>query len=148
MNPGEPTPLLGSNPENDVFGGFDIAGHRDGFRVGSNSPDLTRAQLKLLDAAHILPVGADGSTDLVTNGITLSPTYHRAFDYGLIYLDAQLRMQINPRRVEYLRQLNLDAGLAAFSAPLGNAIHLPANPAQRPSLNIVRRANSFRRIAA
>ena len=109
---------------------------------------VTRAQLKLLDAAHILPVGADGSTDLVTNGIALSPTYHRAFDHGLIYLDARLRMVINPTRVEYLRRLNLDAGLAAFSEPLGNMIHLPANPAQRPSPNIVRRANSFRRIAA
>ena len=115
----------------------------------ASEPVRTRAaQLKLLDAAHILPVGADGSTDLVTNGIALSPTYHRAFDHGLIYLDSQLRMQINPARVEYLQQLNLDAGLVAFSAPLGNVIHLPANPAQRPALNIVRRANSFRRIAA
>lgn len=109
---------------------------------------VTRAQLKLVDAAHILPVGAEGSTDLVTNGMALSPTYHRAFDHGLIYLDAQLRMVINPLRVGYLQALNLDAGLTDFSVYLGNVIHLPANPVQRPSVAMIRRANPFRNIRA
>jgi putative restriction endonuclease len=109
---------------------------------------VTRAQLKLVEAAHILPVGADGSTDLVTNGIALSPTYHRAFDHGLIYLDSQFRMMIHPARVDYLRGLNLGAGLTEFRAPLGNVIHLPANPAQRPSGIMIRRANNFRNIRA
>jgi putative restriction endonuclease len=109
---------------------------------------VTRAQLKLVDAAHILPVGADGSTDLITNGIALSPTYHRAFDHGLIYLDTQLRMMIYPSRLNYLRGLNLEAGLAQFSVPLGNVIHLPANPVQRPSVGMIRRANTFRNIRA
>jgi len=109
---------------------------------------VTRAQLKLVDAAHILPVGADGSTDLITNGIALSPTYHRAFDHGLIYLDSQFRMVIHPARVNYLRGLDLGAGLAEFSVYLGNAIHLPANPVQRPSVGMIRRANTFRNIRA
>ena len=39
----------------------------------------SRIQLGLLDAAHILPVGADGSHDGVTNGLALAPTYHRAY---------------------------------------------------------------------
>lgn len=109
---------------------------------------VTRAQLRLVDAAHILPVGADGSTDLVTNGIALSPTYHRAFDHGLIYLDSHLRMMIHPARVNYLQGLNLGIGLAGFSVPLGNVIHLPANPMQRPSAAMIRRANTFRNIRA
>lgn len=33
---------------------------------------VTRVQLRLVDAAHILPVGADGSADHVRNGIALS----------------------------------------------------------------------------
>ena len=107
---------------------------------------VTRAQLKLVDAAHILPVGADGSTDLVTNGIALSPTYHRAFDQGLIYLDPQARMLINPNRVAQLQALNLDGGLVEFSANLGNIVHLPANPNQRPAVTMIRRANVFRAI--
>jgi putative restriction endonuclease len=47
---------------------------------------VTRVQLRLVEAAHILPVGAPGSSDHVNNGIALAPTYHRAFDAGLIYL--------------------------------------------------------------
>jgi putative restriction endonuclease len=107
---------------------------------------VTRAQLKLVDAAHILPVGADGSTDLVTNGIALSPTYHRAFDHGLIYLDPKFRMVIHPARVDYLHRLDLKAGLAEFRIYLGNVVHLPANPMQRPSVGMIRRANTFRNI--
>lgn len=48
---------------------------------------VTRSQLKLIDAAHILPVQAPGSTDHISNGIALSPTIHRAYDDCLIYLD-------------------------------------------------------------
>ncbi|MBA2700864.1 MAG: HNH endonuclease, partial [Chloroflexi bacterium] len=38
---------------------------------------------RLLDAAHIRPVGANGS-DSVTNGLSLTPTVHRLFDEGLV----------------------------------------------------------------
>src|SRR3990172_3738819 len=37
---------------------------------------VTRAQLKLVEAAHIIPVPADISVDHVTNRIALSPTMH------------------------------------------------------------------------
>ncbi len=56
---------------------------------------VTGLQLRLVDAAHILPVGAEGSNDEVTNGIALSPTYHRAYDQGLIYLNDNLEMRLN-----------------------------------------------------
>src|SRR6266852_3438656 len=59
---------------------------------------VTRVQLRLVDAAHILPVGAPGSTDVVRNGLALSPTYHRAFDAGLIYLDEDCAMRLNEGR--------------------------------------------------
>jgi putative restriction endonuclease len=55
-------------------------------------------QLRLVDAAHILPVGAVDSTDDVQNGVALSPTYHRAFDNALIFLDENLVMKINPSK--------------------------------------------------
>jgi len=53
-------------------------------------------QLRLVDAAHILPVHTEETIDDVRNGIALSPTYHRAFDGGLIYLDENYAMRINP----------------------------------------------------
>ncbi|MGH7815450.1 MAG: HNH endonuclease [Candidatus Binataceae bacterium] len=107
---------------------------------------VTRVQLRLIDAVHILPVGAPGSADHVRNGIALSPTYHRAFDAGLIYLDDQFRMRLNDGQIHLLQQMNLLGGLETFRAPLGQ-IFLPPDPAQRPSPNFIRRANRFRQIA-
>jgi putative restriction endonuclease len=65
---------------------------------------VTRVQLRLVDAAHILPVGTTGSADHVRNGIALSPTYHRAFDAGLIYLDnvkSLAKIETLPERFSY-----------------------------------------------
>jgi putative restriction endonuclease len=38
---------------------------------------------RLLDAAHIRPVGDQGP-DSVTNGLSMTPTVHRLFDEGLV----------------------------------------------------------------
>lgn len=106
---------------------------------------MTRVQLRLVDAAHILPVGAPESADHVRNGIALAPTYHRAFDSGLIYLDDDYRMQINTGDLQKLARMNLSGGVEAFRAPLGR-IFLPPDPAQRPAVEYIRRANRFRHI--
>ena len=84
---------------------------------------ITRLQLKLVDAAHILPVGAPGSADDVRNGLALSPTYHRAYDNGLIYLDENYAMRINARRAKELGRMRLAGGIETFRAPLGR-VHL------------------------
>lgn len=107
---------------------------------------VTRIQLRLVDAAHILPVGATGSADHVRNGIALSPTYHRAFDAGLIYLDDRHRMLLNEGQLHMLHQLNLAGGVDAFRAPLGQQIFLPPDPNQRPSHEFIHRGNRFRQI--
>lgn len=106
---------------------------------------VTRLQLKLVDAAHILPVGAPESIDDVRNGIALSPTYHRAFDAGLIYLDEQERMCLNEGQLHMLEMLNLTGGLDGFRATLG-PVFLPPDPNQRPAADFIRRANRFRQI--
>ncbi len=108
---------------------------------------VTRVQLRLVDAAHILPVGAPGSSDAVNNGLSLSPTYHRAYDAGLIYLDEKFKMQINEPRLQILQALNLALGIDSFREPLGE-IFLPPDPRQRPSTELIRKANEFRQIPA
>ncbi len=108
---------------------------------------VTRLQLRLVDAAHILPVAAPGSSDHILNGIALSPTYHRAFDCGLIFLDEQHVMRFNAEREQVLRELQLDGGLPDFIASLGK-IHLPADRRQWPDARFIRKANRFRRIPA
>lgn len=114
------------------------------FAYGSRCA-VTRLQLRLVDAAHILPVGAEGSADHVQNGIALSPTYHRAFDAGLIYLNDKFEMHINEGQLHLLQGLNLAGGVEAFRRPLGR-IFLPPDPNQHPSPEFIRRANHFRQI--
>jgi putative restriction endonuclease len=107
---------------------------------------VTRLQLRLVDAAHILPVPAPGSSDHIINGVALSPTYHRAFDCGLIYLDEDRVMRTNPNKEQELAHLELGGGLAEFRSSLGK-IHLPADRHQWPDARFIRKANRFRRIA-
>lgn len=106
---------------------------------------VSRIQLRLVEAAHILPVGAPGSDDNVQNGILLSPTYHRAYDNGLIYLDETYIMKINPEKEQVLTSQNLDGGLVGFKGSLGK-IHLPQDNNQRPDPKYIRRGNQFRGI--
>ena len=105
---------------------------------------VTRRQLKLVDAAHILPVAAGSeSIDSVRNGLALSPTYHRAFDNGLIFLDDNMVMRLNPDAVSELGQLNLAGGLDGFASHLG-PIYLPLTAELRPDPHFIRLANSYR----
>ena len=107
---------------------------------------VTKMQLRLVDAAHILPVGAQGSTDDVQNGVALSPTFHRAFDNGLIFLDENYVMRIEQRKEFQLVTLNQDSGLPAFRDLLDRRIHLPPDRQQWPAVPLIRQANRYRRI--
>ena len=108
---------------------------------------VTRMQLRLVEAAHILPVHTDESTDRVNNGLALSPTYHRAFDHGLIYLDDRYVMRLNQKKATQLTELKLNNGIRGFERTLNRTIHLPHDSRQRPSLSMIRKANRYRRIS-
>ena len=107
---------------------------------------ITRTQLRLVDVAHILPVASDHSSDLVTNGIALSPTFHRAYDNCLIYLDEDYAIQLNKEKAKELENINLDGGIREFCSHLNKKIHLPIDPNQRPIVEYIQKANMYRRI--
>jgi len=107
---------------------------------------VTGIQLKLVEAAHILPVGAPGSVDDIRNGIALSPTYHRAFDRGLIFLDKQFQMRVNEKKIAELKSLGLDGGISTFTARLGK-IYLPKDRSKWPDPEFIVKANRYRNIA-
>ncbi len=107
---------------------------------------VTRTQLRLVDAAHILPVPSDDSSDHVTNGMALSPTFHRAYDNCLIYLDENFVMKLNVEKAEELKANNLDGGLGQFCSFLDKKIHLPIDVNQRPRIEYIKMANEHRRI--
>jgi len=107
---------------------------------------VTRTQLRLVDAAHILPVGTPGSIDDVRNGIALSPTYHRAYDNGLLFLDTKYNMRLNPAKEASLRAISLVGGIVDFKASLGR-VHLPQDKRQWPDRRFIEHANKVRGIA-
>lgn len=111
-----------------------------------NRCSVTRMQLRLVEAAHVLPVQAEENIDDVRNGIALSPTYHRAFDGGLIYLDENYEMRINPLREHQLVTLNLDGGIEDLKQQLNKRIYLPPDKRQWPEISMIRKANRYRRI--
>lgn len=107
---------------------------------------VTGMALDLLDAAHILPVTAPGSTDEVTNGIALSPTVHRAFDNGLIYIDESYSVRVNESQLADLRSAGRAHGWTELQASMRSSIHLPTDPGLQPDPENIRAANRFRGI--
>jgi putative restriction endonuclease len=108
---------------------------------------VSGAQLGLVEAAHIVPVSVTGSSDQVSNGISLLPQYHRAYDSGLIFLTSDYVMQINPLRVAQLRADKLDGGMEGFAHALGK-IRLPKARRDWPDPSLIERANAVRGIRA
>lgn len=107
---------------------------------------ITRRQLRLVDAAHIIPVAVPTSPDHVTNGIALSPTFHRAYDNALIYFDTDRCLQLNRNKVSELEQDSLNAGIDYIEQFVGERIHLPADKNQWPNPDFISEGNKFRRI--
>ena len=107
---------------------------------------VTKVQLRLIDAAHILPVASKDSSDDVSNGIALSPTMHRAFDNCLIYLDRNYVMKVNQEKVKELTAQNLHGGMKKFKQYLNKKISLPKNKKNWPNVDYIRLANKFRKI--
>jgi len=89
--------------------------------------------LKLVDAAHIVPISHPHSTDEVTNGLALCRLHHAAYDNALLGVRSDFRVITNPDIEKRLGDLHLDMGLAQFKDGLPERITLPSHPEVRPS---------------
>lgn len=105
---------------------------------------LCGIQLRLLDAAHILPVAHPESNDKVTNGVALCASHHRAYDAALVAFDEDYSVMINPVAVAALTADQRGGGFAAFRQALGPAIQLPSQVAHHPSRAMIAKANALR----
>ena len=101
-------------------------------------------QLKLVEAAHIIPVNHDNGTDETRNGIALCALHHKAYDQALITIVEDYSIQINRNRVTELQNQKLSDGLAKFSQDLRPIIILPPAVTDRPHAEYIRIANSIR----
>jgi putative restriction endonuclease len=91
-----------------------------GMRVESS----TNSQL--VDACHIIPF-AISKDDTITNGISLSPNLHRAFDRGLLTINADYVVRISPA----IKENESPYSLRQFE---GKQIKLPNETKYYPSI--------------
>lgn len=96
--------------------------------------------VSLIDACHIIPF-SNSYDDTITNGISLTPTLHRAFDRGLISIDDNYRVIISDKFNENNRESNYS--INQFE---GKEILLPKNKKYYPNLENLNwhRRNTFK----
>jgi putative restriction endonuclease len=93
---------------------------------------VCQCALKLVDAAHIVPVSYPQSTDEVTNGLALCRLHHGAYDNGLLGIKSDCSVIVNPDSESRLAELKLDMGLDEFKARLPGRITVPHSIEARP----------------
>lgn len=101
-------------------------------------------QLKLVDAAHILPVSDNRSTDDTANGIAISALYHRAYDKGLVTFNDQYQIIVNSTEMKKLKEIGFDGGMEKFLKDLRPIINVPPAISDRPNINFIQVANRLR----
>lgn len=101
-------------------------------------------QLKLVEAAHIIPVNHENSTDETRNGLALCALHHKAYDHALITVGNDYSIQINHSQTRELKEQRLSDGLAEFSQGLRPIIILPPAVPDRPHIEYIRIANLIR----
>jgi putative restriction endonuclease len=84
----------------------------------------------LVDACHIMPFSTSYN-DSIRNGLALSPTFHRAFDRGMIALSDDYRVLVHPK----LKDHNPEAGIRQYE---NREILLPAEERFYPSVGRLR----------
>lgn len=104
-------------------------------------------QLRVLDAAHIVPVAEPTSTDRTDNGLALCPTHHRAYDRGLLGVAEDGTILLNERRVGALKSAGFGGGLDEFQSwsRVGQPIFRPSDPDKAPAAANLREGLRLRR---
>jgi len=109
----------------------------------SNRCAFCSVQLKLIDAAHIVPVQYDG-TDETSNGIALCALHHRAYDKNLVTFNEEYQILYNEKEFKTLKEIGLDGGADKFVEDLRAIINLPPTINDRPHIEYIRTANEIR----
>lgn len=101
-------------------------------------------QLRLIEAAHIVPVKIPGSSDLTSNGVSLCPSHHSAYDKGLLGISPNFHVLVNQDRLESLRRAGMHAGEEMILDRVGSTIIVPDRAIDRPTAENLRRGLEIR----
>jgi len=101
-------------------------------------------QLELIEAAHILPVFAEGSTDETANGIALCALHYKALDNCLLDVSDEYKVVLNDGILASLRERRLINGFTNFKKSIRPYIYLPPDIKQRPRVQYLREGRKAR----
>lgn len=101
-------------------------------------------QLKLIDAAHIVPVSEPSSSDETCNGISLCPLHHRAFDRALVTLNEKYQIILNEKELTKLKKIGHDGEMDRFVKTLKPIIKTPPSLNDMPHKDYIKQANHIR----
>ncbi len=101
-------------------------------------------QLRLVDAAHIIPVSHENSTDETRNGLALCALHHRAYDQALVTVMEDYSLELNDKQIREIRKVREAGGLEQFSESLRALVLLPPAVQDRPHVEYIKIANRSR----
>ena len=107
---------------------------------------MCSVQLELIEAAHLVPHKHPQGLDTVPNGIALCALHHKSLDTGLVYLDLNYNIRINPVRQRYLARIQRIGGFGRFRRQLSEKITLPQDPSDYPLSENIELGNQLRGI--
>ncbi len=90
-------------------------------------------QLDLVEAAHIIPVAHEQSSDETSNGMAMCAIHHKAYDKALIAVDAKYRILASDARMRFLTEIGHDGGRENFLRNLRPLMVLPPAERDRPN---------------
>jgi putative restriction endonuclease len=99
---------------------------------------LCQVQLELVQAAHIIPVGAPGSNDLTSNGLALCLLHHGAYDDSLVGVREDYHIIANTAKLEELQRKDLASGEHLLQSLVCSTILLPSNRTDWPRPEFLR----------
>lgn len=102
-------------------------------------------QLDLIEAAHILPVAHESSSDETSNGVALCALHHAAFDNNLVSFNEQYQIEVSDAVITILETKRRTSGLMEFRSNLKPALLLPADRRDYPKLEYVTQSRHIRR---
>lgn len=101
-------------------------------------------QLNLIDAAHLIPVFHEKSTDETSNGFAACALHHRAYDNALVTFNQRYQIINNQIKMNELKEDGLDGGMEKFITDLKPIIILPPAINDRPHIEYIRISNEIR----
>ena len=88
---------------------------------------ISSLEVQMVDACHIVPF-SESHDDTITNGISLCPNLHRAFDRGLIAIDNDFKLMVSDKFSEG----GIDYSIAQYA---NKKLMLPLDVKYYPAIN-------------